>query len=108
MFKDWREYRDHLLDNLIQDDVFKSKIQKKHDQMDLKFSDMDRMEEMYKTQILGILSNDFEFTKIGNFMGRPEAINFLKFKRGLEINWNRPDRDLRYIKPEQRGKLSEH
>lgn len=108
MFGNWREYRDHLLDNLIQDEDFRKKIERRHKQMDLKFNDMDRMEEMYKTQILGILANDFEFTKIFNFMGRPETINFLKFKRGLEINWNRPDRDLRYIKPEQRGRLNGH
>ncbi len=103
MFKDWREYRDHLLNNLIRDEGYRKKMEKKHEQMDVKFHDMDRIEEMYKSQILGILSNDFEFTKISNFMGRPETINFLKFKRGIDINWNRPDRDLRYIKQEQRG-----
>jgi hypothetical protein len=75
--------------------------------MDKKFHDMNNIHEMYKSQILGILANDFEFAKISNFLGRPETINFLKFKRGLEINWNRPERDLRYIKPHQRGNPSE-
>ena len=107
MFKDWREYRDHLCDNLIQDDGIRKKLEKKHLWMDGKFSDMNNIHEMYKTQILGILANDFEFAKIGNFLGRPEVINFLKFKRGVEINWNRPERDLRFIKPHQRGAIHE-
>jgi len=107
MFKDWREYRDHLCENLIQDETVRAKLDKKHVWMDKKFHDMNNIHEMYKSQILGILANDFEFAKISNFLGRPETINFLKFKRGLEINWNRPERDLRYIKPHQRGNPSE-
>ena len=102
MFKDWRDYRDHLCENLIQDKSIRKKLEKKHLWMDKKFHDMDNIHEMYKSQILGILANDFEFTKIGNFLGRPETINFLKFKRGKPINWSRPERDLRYIKKEQR------
>ena len=107
MFKDWREYRDHLCANLIQDDGIRAKLDKKHIWMDGKFHDMNNIHEMYKAQISGILANDFEFAKISNFLGRPETINFLKFKRGLEINWNRPERDLRYIKPHQRGTINE-
>ena len=107
MFVDWREYRDHLTENLIQDSDVRKKLDKKHLWMDGKFHDMDNIHEMYKSQILGILTNDFEFAKISNFLGRPETINFLKFKRGQKINWNRPDRDLRYIKPHQRGMINE-
>ena len=103
MFNDWREYRDYLLDNLMLDKKIKEKMLRKHEKMDEQFGDMDRIDEMYKTQILGILANDFEFTKIHNFEGRPETFNFLKFKRGHKINWDRPERELKYIKPEQRG-----
>jgi len=106
MFGGWKEYRDYLIENLIQDDAIRDKLNKKYSNMDIKFEDMDRIEEMYKAQILGILANDFEFAKIDNFLGRPETINFLKFKRGIEINWSRPERDLKYIKPHYRGGAS--
>ena len=103
MFKDWREYRDYLLENLIQDSNIRKKMEKKHLWMDKWFYDMDNIHEMYKSQILNILANDAEFAKIANFLTRPESINFIKYKRGNNINWDRPERDLRYIKPHLRG-----
>jgi predicted phosphoadenosine phosphosulfate sulfurtransferase len=100
MFNDWEEYRDHLLNNLILDSEIRKKFQKKFADMEVKYGEMNRKFELYKTQIISILANDFEFTKIDNFRGRPEAINYRRWKRGIPVNWNRPKRDLRFIKPE--------
>ena len=103
MFSDWKEYRDYLVDNLIQTEERRDIFRKKYRDMDKKFEGMDRANEMYHAQILSILANDWHFTKVNNFMTRPETINYLKWKNGKEINWSRPERDLRYIKPELRG-----
>jgi predicted phosphoadenosine phosphosulfate sulfurtransferase len=103
MFSDWAEYRDYLVDHLIQTDERQELFRKKFASMDEKFSDMALSDERHKSEVLCILANDYHFVKLSNFLGRPETINFLKFKRGKDINWSRPDRDLRYIKKEQRG-----
>jgi len=103
MFRDWKEYRDYLIDNLLAEKYrysFKSKFQ----DMDNKFKHMDKIEEMYKEQVFSVLSNDYEFVKISNFLGRPQTINFLKFMRGKKIDWTRPERDLKYIKKAYRGR----
>ena len=103
MFDDWRDYRDYLVDNLITDE-YRPRFIKKFADMDQKFKHMDKVEEMYKEQVFSVLSNDWEFVKIANFLGRPQTINFLKFMRGQEIDWSRPERDLKYIKKAFRGR----
>ena len=103
MFKDWPEYRDYLVDNLVQTEERRDTFRKKFAYMDEKYHDMHNEHERYKSEILCILANDFEFTKLKNFTSRPESINFRKFKTGKKMNWDRPERDLRFIKPEQRG-----
>jgi len=103
MFSDWPEYRDYLVDKLIQTDERRALFKKKFKWMDEKFEDMALSDERYKSEVLCILANDYHFTKLNNFLARPETLNFLKFKRGKPINWGRPERDLRYIKKEQRG-----
>lgn len=104
MFNSWEEYRNHLLKYLIIDEVVNKKFQVKFKDMAEKYDGMDREYELHKTQIISILANDYEFTKIDNFTSRPESVNFRKWKRGINVNWNRPDRDLRFIKLEDRGK----
>jgi predicted phosphoadenosine phosphosulfate sulfurtransferase len=103
MFDDWRDYRDYLVDNLITDE-YRPRFIKKFADMDQKFKHMDKVEEMYKEQVFSVLSNDWEFVKIANFLGRPQTINFLKFMRGQKIDWSRPERDLKYIKKAFRGR----
>lgn len=103
MFSDWVEYRDYLVDNLVQTEERREVFRKEFKKMDAKFANMALPEERHKSEVLCILANDWHFTKLQNFLGRPETINFLKLQRGQTIDWNRPERDLRYIKPEHRG-----
>jgi 3'-phosphoadenosine 5'-phosphosulfate sulfotransferase (PAPS reductase)/FAD synthetase len=77
MFKDWREYRDFLLDKLIDNLDWKSGFQKifaRHDEMFGHFY----TEKMYKEHINAILTNDWEHVKLGNFERRPENITMKK------------------------------
>ena len=71
--------------------------------MDEKYKNMDRSFERHQSEVLCILANDWHFTKLQNFQSRPESINFRKNEKGIAINWNRPERDLRFIKRENRG-----
>jgi predicted phosphoadenosine phosphosulfate sulfurtransferase len=75
MFKNWGEYRDYLLDKLIENPDwhkgFKT-IFAKHDEM---FKE-GRGERMYKEHINAILTNDWEHVKLGNFERRPENIDY--------------------------------
>lgn len=62
MFTDWVEYRDYLLEHLIEDE-HKERFRKK-------FKDMQEPyywafgDSLYKRQITSILCNDFEFVKL--------------------------------------------
>jgi predicted phosphoadenosine phosphosulfate sulfurtransferase len=79
MFSDWREYREHLWDNLITDQMVKDKFRKKFDQMDKAYEEMANPQKMHQIQINSILTNDFEFTKIGNWEHSPEVGSWRKF-----------------------------
>jgi hypothetical protein len=72
--------------------------------MDEKFSDisLDYVDYRHQVEVNCVLANDFHFTKIINFLAKPEVINFLKHKRGKPVNFSRPEKDLRLIKREQR------
>ena len=102
MFNDWQEYRDYLVENLINEE-YRPRFVQKFKKMDEQFKDMDKKEDLFKHQISSVLHNDWEFIKIGNFLSRPHTINFLKFMRGQKIDWSRPEKDLKYIKREHRG-----
>jgi predicted phosphoadenosine phosphosulfate sulfurtransferase len=77
MFADWREYRDFLLDKLIDNpDWIKGfkKIFARHDEMYAHVI----ADKMYKEHINAILTNDWEHVKLGNFERRPENITLKK------------------------------
>lgn len=66
MFKDWWEYRDHLLDNLILDEAIREKMRaefKAHDDRYLP----EAQNDLVKTEIACILTNDYHGTKLSTF-----------------------------------------
>lgn len=67
MFTDWREYRDHLLDNLITDTVIHGKLKTQFDSYDKIYEDEKTLLELRKTQINCILVNDYHGTKMSTF-----------------------------------------
>jgi predicted phosphoadenosine phosphosulfate sulfurtransferase len=75
MFATWAEYRDYLLDKLIDIPEWKAsfaKIFARHDEI---YGDA-LGAKMYKEHINGILTNDWEAVKLGNFERRPENISY--------------------------------
>jgi len=77
MFKDWEEYRDFLLEKLIDNPDWKTKFKKMFARHDETYKEH-IPGKMYKEHINAILTNDWEFVKIGNFERRPENIDYKK------------------------------
>ena len=86
MFKDWGEYRNFLLEKLIENPEwlkgFKA-IFARHDEMYAHAIP----DKMYKEHINAILTNDWEHVKLGNFERRPENID-------LKRAWRKKKNDL--------------
>ena len=77
MFKDWEEYRDFLLEKLIDNEDWKRRFRKMFAQHDEIYKEH-IPDKMYKEHINAILTNDWEFVKINNFIKRPENITIRK------------------------------
>jgi len=66
MFKDWREYRDHLLENLITDPETQRKMRRQFDQYERLYLPQVH-EQLWKTQVNAIITNDYHGTKLAQF-----------------------------------------
>lgn len=66
MFKDWWEYRDYLLSNLISDPKTKEIMRRQFASNDLAFTEEAQL-DLVKTEISCILVNDYHLTKIKTF-----------------------------------------
>jgi len=78
MFKNWREYRDYLLEKLIED-KFKSKFKS----MDAVYEQYEHSENIYKKQTESILTNDWYFVMLRNMEGSEALRNYRKERRRL-------------------------
>jgi predicted phosphoadenosine phosphosulfate sulfurtransferase len=83
MFRDWIEYRDHLVENLITDEKHKAIFKKRFDKMDTKYDMEFNKDKLTRVQINSILANDFEFTKLTNWERHPDVDTWRKWKRGI-------------------------
>jgi predicted phosphoadenosine phosphosulfate sulfurtransferase len=66
MFKDWFEYRDHLLENLITDRVIREKMHRQFIGCD-KHYEGKALEDLVRTEIACVLVNDYHGTKLSTF-----------------------------------------
>ena len=87
MFRDWIEYRDHLVDNLITDPKHQEIFKTRFDKMDTKYDMEFHKDRLTKVQINSILANDFEFTKLSNWERHPDVDTWRKWKRGITNKW---------------------
>jgi len=92
MFTDWKEYRDHLLKYLIQEE-WQASFKKRFADMDNTYSGTGEEQNLYKTQITSILTNDWEFVKLDNWNSRGPAITARKLKRGVDDAYTRAVRN---------------
>lgn len=94
MFSDWKEYRDYLLDHMVDDVEIHKRFKNHFANMDARYKDMKNIEALYNVQIVTILANDYFFTKCTNWERTPEVYNYRKFLEG-KININ--TKDNKYI-----------
>jgi predicted phosphoadenosine phosphosulfate sulfurtransferase len=66
MFGDWKEYRDYLLENMIQRDDWKVRFRKRFAKQDAELGDI-LGKRLWQVQITSILTNDWEGIKTANF-----------------------------------------
>lgn len=78
MFKDWKEYRDYLLDKLISINTDKVIYKKKFDQVDKKYDGLSCYELMNRACVNTLILNDFEFTTLGNRERDPVNYDIVK------------------------------
>ncbi len=93
MFSSWREYRDYLLEHLLDNDPdpvrakgFKERFRKRFAQDDARWGDI-AGDALTKVQIASILTNDWEFTKLNNFVLSPQVYLRAKMERGGRPAW---------------------
>lgn len=68
MFKDWKEYRDYLLNKMVVNPVNQEKMAKTFQRMDKRYEEYpDMLAKAYKVQITTIIINDYSLTKVDNF-----------------------------------------
>lgn len=95
MFKDWREYRDYLLENIVLEEETKSKLKKVIDRYDKKLDlykiTDEQKQKVYRAMIPAILANDRDLTKLKNLN---TTLNYLRNDYGF-IN---PEDDKRKLR----------
>jgi len=94
MFRDWREYRDYLLENLIPNEELKALYRKRFDHDDLLYADIANPPLLFQRQVRTLMLNDYHFTKLDNFNSSPESRVFRKFKKQGFI----PQEDAKYAR----------
>jgi predicted phosphoadenosine phosphosulfate sulfurtransferase len=67
MFKDWRDYRDHLVANLVTDPETREKFTRMFAKTDGQYEDAFTLEELAKLQVSSVLVNDYHGTKLLSF-----------------------------------------
>lgn len=68
MFADWREYRDHLLENLIPVEEHREKLRKQFTSLDKRFGGTEVEAGMIRMEITAIMANDYDGVKMGSWV----------------------------------------
>ena len=82
MFRDWKEYRDYLMDCLITDPSWKKKMQHRMNVQEEWYADVVGS-RLYKVHVQSILTNDWELIKLDLFDKNPQMHNIRVHKRRI-------------------------
>ena len=88
MFKDWAEYRDYLMEKLIEDEKWRTGFRREFARQEALYGDTAHADEMRRNQINSILTNDWEHIKLANWERRPQIYNIKRAKQG-KSSWKR-------------------
>ena len=82
MFRDWAEYRDHLLENLVPDEWKRDKFRKDFEKICARYVDSIQP-KLWKEQCKAILADDFHGTKMTVFAAAHAEYSKNRGKRGF-------------------------
>jgi hypothetical protein len=82
MFASWQEYRDFLLEKLIDSEEWKASFRKGFARQEALYGETEVATAMRKIQISSILTQDWEQIKMGNFETRPLIYNIRRREQG--------------------------
>lgn len=95
MFKNWKEYRDFLLDHLIEENGTHEKFKNKFDKLDKRYSRMHHLDSLYKACIQTLMCNDYYFTKLNNWESDKWIVGW---RKSIEQGQSNPqDSENKYI-----------
>jgi len=117
MFKNWEEYAIHLADNIIQEDKYKALLMGKIKTM-RKFYDSDLIYDSFWRVIINtILSSDWDFTKLGNWLNNAGVFTYRRIKSNPDGSNNKKHvwmrsllqpANTKYLTLDQKHKLVEY
>lgn len=81
MFADWREYRDHLLEKLIDREEWRVRFRKTFDRQERDYYHV-LGDKLFKVHVNSILANDWEGVKLKNFDDSPGQTLIRRHNRG--------------------------
>lgn len=81
MFETWEEYRDFLLERIIEP-KYRSKFKRRFDLWDRKYTHPLVNEHYNKVCVRELLINDWWHVKLHNFENNPEVMSYLRWTRG--------------------------
>jgi predicted phosphoadenosine phosphosulfate sulfurtransferase len=82
MFQSWEEYALHLKDNIIQEEKYKTALDKEISRRNNIYTDQPIRDKFWQTIINTILSSDWDWTKIANWEMSKGPYTYRKFKSG--------------------------
>jgi len=86
MFRSWEDYRNYLLVTLIPEQDIRMKFVRRFVYDDRVYRDYPERDSLFRVQIDSILSNDYHFTKLGNFDTKMENLAFREWQKTGEYH----------------------
>lgn len=87
MFTNWKEYRDFLLEKLIQKPEWSKKLRTAFDKQEVIYGDTPVGDKMRRVQITSILTNDWECIKLANWERAGAQYEIRNRKKGVSTSW---------------------
>lgn len=84
-FKNWIEYRDYLVEHLIEGEEKRSIYRAKFAQLDKFFDRLRDPIPLHKVMVKTVLVGDWEFTKLHNLQHTPKYSTYRRIKRGISV-----------------------
>ena len=85
MFKDWAEYRDYLLENLIADPDHRAKYARAFARDDETYADFEGIDGLLRIHVATVLANDTELTKLRTGHSNRPLFMFRRRKAGRPV-----------------------